>query len=87
MVQIQMVGGLVGQPEAGGLGQYRGHGHPLAFAAGERVHQAVAQVGHVQRGQRGLGAGVVVGPFHLPQGKVGVAAYQRGLQHRGGKAI
>ena len=66
MVQIQMVGGLVRQPNIGRLGKHRRHRHPLAFTAGKRADQAVAKMCHIQRFQGGLGAGVVVGTFHLP---------------------
>ena len=87
MMQIQMIGGLIRQPDGRLLGQCRGNGHPLALPAGEGVDQPITEQPQRQ-GLHGLiGQTQIPGGFPLPGRQKRVTANQHRFPNRGRETV
>src|SRR6185437_4079268 len=74
--------GLVEQEHHGVLCEQRGDGYPTSLAAGECVCHSSAERAHVHGSERAVGGPFIFIALPFPQGEMGVAADQYGLQYR-----
>src|SRR5690554_3951250 len=87
VVQVQMIGGLVQQPDIRVLRHQGGDCDPLAFAAGQGADQAIPQMSDIQRLQGLFRQSDIVRGFHLPGREPGVTANQGCFQYCCGEAV